>query len=103
VPGIDYPRTFQEFDARFPNEEACDELQRRNYANNTADANIRALRDFAAYYNLPPDQLVPEQIGSGSAYGCLGAFGFAAPALQLADRDRWIANNDERTCTELCA
>jgi hypothetical protein len=25
VPGIDYPRTFQEFDARFPNEEACKE------------------------------------------------------------------------------
>ena len=25
VPGIDYPRTFQEFDARFSNEEACKE------------------------------------------------------------------------------
>lgn len=26
----------------------------------------------------------------GSEHGWLGAFGFAAPALQLADRDRWI-------------
>jgi hypothetical protein len=26
----------------------------------------------------------------GSEYGLLGGFGFAAPALQLADRDRWI-------------
>lgn len=26
----------------------------------------------------------------GSAHGWLGGFGFAAPALQLADRDRWI-------------
>ena len=25
-----------------------------------------------------------------SAHGWLGALGFAAPALQLADRDRWI-------------
>jgi integrase/recombinase XerD len=41
-----------------------DELRRRNYAKNTADAYIRALRDFAAYYNLPPDRLQPEQIRS---------------------------------------
>ena len=27
----------------------------------------------------------------GSAHGWLGALGFAAPALQLAGRDRWIA------------
>jgi hypothetical protein len=26
----------------------------------------------------------------GSEYGWLGALGFAAPALQLAERDRWI-------------
>jgi hypothetical protein len=26
----------------------------------------------------------------GSEYGWLGAMGFAAPALQLADRDHWI-------------
>ena len=41
-----------------------DELQRRNYAKNTADAYILALLDFAAYCNLPPDQLEPEQIRS---------------------------------------
>jgi Domain of unknown function (DUF4338)/Transposase DNA-binding/Transposase DDE domain len=32
----------------------------------------------------------------GSEYGLLGAFGFAAPALQLADRDRWIGWDAEQ-------
>jgi hypothetical protein len=32
----------------------------------------------------------------GSAHGWLGGFGFAAPALQLADRDRWIGWNAEQ-------
>jgi len=32
----------------------------------------------------------------GSAHGWLGGFGFAAPALQLADRDRWIGWNSEQ-------
>lgn len=31
-----------------------------------------------------------------SAHGWLGAFGFAAPALQLADRDRWIGWDAEQ-------
>jgi integrase/recombinase XerD len=39
-----------------------DELQRRNYAQSTAEAYVRALRDFAAYYRLPPDRLGPEQV-----------------------------------------
>ena len=39
-----------------------DELQRRNYSENTAEAYIRALRDFAGYYHRPPDRLGPEQI-----------------------------------------
>jgi len=39
-----------------------EELQRRNYAQTTAEAYVRALRDFAAYYHLPPDRLGPEQI-----------------------------------------
>lgn len=32
----------------------------------------------------------------GSEHGWLGGFGFAAPALQLADRDRWIGWNLEQ-------
>ncbi|MCD6397548.1 MAG: DUF4338 domain-containing protein [Spirochaetaceae bacterium] len=31
-----------------------------------------------------------------SEYGWLGGFGFAAPALQLADRDKWIGWNSEQ-------
>src|SRR6202041_3805617 len=31
-----------------------------------------------------------------SEHGLLGAFGFAAPALQLADRDRWIGWDSEQ-------
>jgi hypothetical protein len=32
----------------------------------------------------------------GSAHGWLGGFGFAAPALQLGDRDRWIGWDSEQ-------
>lgn len=32
----------------------------------------------------------------GSVHGWLGGFGFAAPALQLADRDRWIGWDSEQ-------
>ena len=39
-----------------------EELQRRNYAENTADVYIRALEDFAVFYHLPPDRLGPDQI-----------------------------------------
>ena len=39
-----------------------EELQRRNYAQTTAEAYIHALREFAAYYHRPPDQLGPKQI-----------------------------------------
>lgn len=31
-----------------------------------------------------------------SRHGCLGGIGFAAPALQLGDRDRWIGWNQEQ-------
>ncbi len=39
-----------------------DELQRRNYAQTTADAYVHALKEFAAYYNKPPDKLGPNHI-----------------------------------------
>jgi integrase/recombinase XerD len=39
-----------------------DELQRRNYAQSTVEAYITALREFAAYFKRPPDQLGPEHI-----------------------------------------
>ncbi len=39
-----------------------DELERRNYAKSTADAYVHALKEFAAYFRRPPDQLGPKQI-----------------------------------------
>ena len=45
-----------------------DELQRRNYAHTTAEAYIRALRNFAAYFHLPPDRLGPKQIREYQLY-----------------------------------
>ena len=39
-----------------------DELERRNYASSTADAYVHALKEFAAYFRRPPDQLGPKQI-----------------------------------------
>src|SRR5512139_1379594 len=39
-----------------------DELQRRNYAQSTAEAYIHALKEFAAYYHQPPDKLGPKEI-----------------------------------------
>lgn len=39
-----------------------DELERRNYARSTADAYVHALKEFAAYFRRPPDQLGPKQI-----------------------------------------
>jgi integrase/recombinase XerD len=39
-----------------------EELQRRNYAQSSADAYIHALKEFAKYYHRPPDQLGPKEI-----------------------------------------
>ncbi len=39
-----------------------EELQRRDYAQSTAEAYIQALRESAGYYHRPPDQLGPKQI-----------------------------------------
>src|ERR1700674_3305134 len=37
-----------------------DELQRRNYAQNTVRAYIHAIEDFAKYFHRSPDRLGPE-------------------------------------------
>ena len=39
-----------------------DELQRRNYAQNTVRAYIHAVEDFARYFHRSPDRLGPEHI-----------------------------------------
>ncbi len=39
-----------------------DELQRRNYAQNTVRAYIHAIEDFAKYFHRSPDRLGPEHI-----------------------------------------
>ena len=45
-----------------------DELQRRNYAQSTVEAYISALREFAAYFKRPPDQLGAEHIRQFQLY-----------------------------------
>ena len=39
-----------------------DELQRRNFSPSTIRGYIRSVRDFAAYFRRPPDQLGPEEV-----------------------------------------
>ena len=39
-----------------------EELQRRNYSENTTRCYIRTVEDFARRFNLPPDRLGPRQI-----------------------------------------
>ena len=39
-----------------------DELQRRNYAQNTVRSYIKAVEDFAGYFGKPPERLEPEHI-----------------------------------------
>jgi integrase/recombinase XerD len=39
-----------------------DELQRRNYAQNTVRSYIKAVEDFARYFGKPPERLGPEHI-----------------------------------------
>jgi hypothetical protein len=39
-----------------------DELERRNYAQNTIRTYIHVVQDFARYFHRPPDRLGPEHI-----------------------------------------
>ena len=39
-----------------------EELQRRNYSQNTARAYVRVVRELAAYFRQPPDRLGPEDM-----------------------------------------
>ena len=45
-----------------------EELQRRHYSDRTAKTYVRIIRDFAAYFHRPPDQLGPEHIRQYQAY-----------------------------------
>jgi site-specific recombinase XerD len=45
-----------------------EELERRNYSQSTVRAYVRTIRDLARYFNRPPDQLGPEQLGQYQAY-----------------------------------
>ena len=45
-----------------------EELERRNYAPSTMRAYLRAVDEFARYFNRPPDQLGPDHIRQYQAY-----------------------------------
>jgi len=45
-----------------------EELERRNYAASTTRAYLRAIEEFARYFNRPPDQLGPDHIRQYQAY-----------------------------------
>jgi integrase/recombinase XerD len=45
-----------------------EELQRRNYSHRTATTYVRIVRDFAEYFQQPPDKLGPEQIRQYQAH-----------------------------------
>jgi Phage integrase, N-terminal SAM-like domain len=45
-----------------------EELERRNYAASTTRAYLRAVEEYARYFNRPPDQLGPDHIRQYQAY-----------------------------------
>ena len=47
-----------------------EELQRRNFAPSTIRYYIRTVRDFAAYFKKPPDQLGSKNFASSNCTCC---------------------------------
>ena len=47
-----------------------EELQRRNFAPSTIRYYVRTVRDFAAYFHKPPDQLAPKNFASSNCTCC---------------------------------
>ena len=47
-----------------------EELQRRNFSPSTIRGYIRTVRDFAAYFHKPPDQLGPNNFASFNCTCC---------------------------------
>jgi integrase/recombinase XerD len=45
-----------------------EELERRNYSQETTRAYVHAVKDFALHFNRPPDQLGPEHVRAYQAY-----------------------------------
>jgi len=45
-----------------------EEIERRNYSPATARAYVHAVKDFAAYFQRPPDQLGPQHVRQYQAY-----------------------------------
>lgn len=45
-----------------------EEIERRNYSQATARAYVHAVKDFAAYFQRPPDQLGPQHVRQYQAY-----------------------------------
>jgi hypothetical protein len=88
-----------------------EELQRRNYSENTTRCYIRTVQDFARRFNLPPDRLGPRQIREyqaelfqerklspgtvatrlASLLRHSSARSRHCPKCQTAARERWIA------------
>ena len=45
-----------------------EEIERRNFSESTKECYVRAVEEFARYFNRPPDQLGPEHIREFQAY-----------------------------------
>ena len=81
-----------------------DELQRRNYAQNTVRAYIHAIEDFAKYFHRSPDRLGPEHIREYQVHlfrDCKLSAGTAAPLLCVFSSSRplgqtWLPNMRSR-------